>query len=298
MRQGMNRFSTACRDFSLTISTKKTEVLHQLTSQKTHMEPTITSEGEILKAVDKFIHLGITLSTSVNIDTEVDTCIIKASSVFRWLWELVRERRCVKLSTKLKMYKAVILPTLLYACETWIVYERPAKKLNCLHMNSLRRLLKITWQDKVPDTAVLSQAGLPSIYTQATLYICQTYASPRYCSMVNWWKTNAHKGGQKKHFKDTLKVSLKSFGLDPDTWEILAQYRPTWQSCISKDTTSYKQSSTAEAQKKLELCKFIANSLPTNPADHLCLTCGRAFRALIRLISHSRTHRAQSTSST
>ncbi|KAJ1135547.1 hypothetical protein NDU88_001986 [Pleurodeles waltl] len=30
-------------------------------------------------------------------------------------------------------------------------------------------------------------------------------------------------GGQKKHFKDTVKVSLKSFGIDPDSWEILAK---------------------------------------------------------------------------
>ncbi|KAJ1171162.1 hypothetical protein NDU88_003033 [Pleurodeles waltl] len=30
-------------------------------------------------------------------------------------------------------------------------------------------------------------------------------------------------GGQKKLFKDTLKVSVKSFGIDPDSWEILAQ---------------------------------------------------------------------------
>ncbi|KAJ1130123.1 hypothetical protein NDU88_008479 [Pleurodeles waltl] len=84
-------------------------------------------------------------------------------------------------------------------------------------------------------------------------------------------------GRQKKRFKDTLKVSLKSFGIDPDSWEILAQDRPAWRSCISKGATSYEQSRIAEAQKKHELRKFIEKSLPTNPADHLCPMCGRAF---------------------
>ncbi|KAJ1157484.1 hypothetical protein NDU88_010195 [Pleurodeles waltl] len=79
-------------------------------------------------------------------------------------------------------------------------------------------------------------------------------------------------GGQKKRLKDTLKVSLKNFGIGPDSWETLAQDRPAWQSCISKGATSYKQSSTAEVQKKHEPRKSIANSLPTNPADHLCPT--------------------------
>ncbi|KAJ1104861.1 hypothetical protein NDU88_002270 [Pleurodeles waltl] len=135
MQQSMNRFSTACRNVGLTISTKKTEVLHQPAPQKMYTEPTITTEGEILKAVDKFTHLGSTLSRSVNIDDEVDTHIVKASSVFGRLQELVWERRGFKLTTKLKMYKAVVLPTLLYACETWTVYECHAKKLNRFHMN-------------------------------------------------------------------------------------------------------------------------------------------------------------------
>ncbi|KAJ1179972.1 hypothetical protein NDU88_005200 [Pleurodeles waltl] len=165
MQLSMNHFSTACRNFSLTIPINKTEVLHQPTLQKTYSESTITIEAEILKAVDKFIYLSSTLSRSMNIDDEVDTRISKASFAFGRLWELVWEKRGIKLSKKLKMYKVVVLPTLLYACETWTVYEHSTKQLNLFDMNCLRRLLKITCQDKVPDIDVLSQIGLPSIYT-------------------------------------------------------------------------------------------------------------------------------------
>ena len=31
--------------------------------------------------------------------------------------------------TKLKVYRSVVLPTLLYACEAWTVYQRHAKRL-------------------------------------------------------------------------------------------------------------------------------------------------------------------------
>ncbi|KAJ1204745.1 hypothetical protein NDU88_000183 [Pleurodeles waltl] len=71
---------------------------------------------------------------------------------------------------------------------------------------------------------------------------------------------------------------------------------PTLFSTI-KGATSCKKSRIAEAQKKRELRKFLANSVPTNPADHFCPIYGRAFRACIRLISHSGTHHTQSTSS-
>ncbi|KAJ1104868.1 hypothetical protein NDU88_002276 [Pleurodeles waltl] len=204
------------------------------------------------------------------------------------------------------MYKAVVLPTLLYANETWTVYEPHAKKLNRFHMNCLRRLLKITWQDKVPITDVLSQSGLPSIYT--LLRTAQVRRADHLVRMPDIHlpkrlfygelaEGKCTQGGQKKCFKDTLKVSLKSFGIDPDSWEILAQDLPAWQSCISKDATSYEQRRTAEAQKKHELRKSIANSLPTNSADHLCPTYERAFRAHNGLIRHSQTYRTQLTSS-
>ncbi|KAJ1099314.1 hypothetical protein NDU88_004416 [Pleurodeles waltl] len=151
MQQSMNYFFTACRIFGLTISTKKTEVLHQPAPQKIYLKPTITTEGEILKAVAKFTYLGSTLSRSMNINDEVDICIAKASSIWMVAGVSVGGERCQTVHNA-KMYKAVVLPTLLYACETRTVYERHAKKLNC-------------WYNKVPDTDVLSQAGLPSIYT-------------------------------------------------------------------------------------------------------------------------------------
>ena len=53
--------------------------------------------------------------------------------------------------TKLmKVYKAVVLPTLFYACETWKVYQRHAKKRNDFHLSCLRKLLKIKLDGKNP----------------------------------------------------------------------------------------------------------------------------------------------------
>ncbi|KAJ1204408.1 hypothetical protein NDU88_008186 [Pleurodeles waltl] len=196
MQQSMSRFFTACKNLSLTISTKKTEVFHQSAPQKMYVEPTITTEGEILKAVEKFTYLSSTLTRCVNIDNEVDTCIAE-------YLHLAEERA-----------SQVSRPPCTYARHT------PPKKLLCGELAEDKR-------------------------TQ---------------------------GGQKKCFKDTMKVSMRSSGIDLDSWETLAQDRPDWQSYIGKGATSYEQSKNAEGQKKYELCKSIAN-----PADHLCLTCARAF---------------------
>ena len=130
MQQSMNRFAASCRDFGLAISARKTEVLFQTAPQQPYSEPRIIVDGETLKSVDDSSYLGSTVSTSVNIDSEEDKRIAKASSAFGRLRASVWDRRRIKLKTKLKVYKAAVLPTLLYTCETWTVYERHAKKIS------------------------------------------------------------------------------------------------------------------------------------------------------------------------
>ena len=51
-------------------------------------------------------------------NTEVNNRIAKASVAFGRLRENVWERIAIGVSTKLKVYHAVVLTTLLYSCET------------------------------------------------------------------------------------------------------------------------------------------------------------------------------------
>ena len=152
MQENLNRFAKVCDNFGLTISIKKTEVMYQPAPEAPFTEPVITVNGEKLTKAEKFIYLGSTLSHSVSIDKEVFYRITKASSVFGTLRKKVWERRGISLLTKLKVYRAIIFPTLQYECETWNVYSRHARQLNFFHMRCLRKLLCIRWQDKVPDT--------------------------------------------------------------------------------------------------------------------------------------------------
>jgi len=165
MQRSVDMLSSACTNFGLTISTKKTEVLHQPAPGKPYVQPNINVNCQRLNPVSRFTYLGSTLSQDVTIDDEVNTRIARASSTFGRLYPNVWNRRGITTQTKLKVYRAVVLPTLLYACETWTVYQRHARKLNHFHTTSLRKILAIKWQAKIPDTEVLAMAGLPSIFT-------------------------------------------------------------------------------------------------------------------------------------
>ena len=77
MQQCVNHFSRACDNFGFTISTKKTEVMHQPAPRKMYHEPHIFVNDEPLKATDSFTYLGSTLSREANIDVEVNNRLPK-----------------------------------------------------------------------------------------------------------------------------------------------------------------------------------------------------------------------------
>ena len=82
MQGAVDRMSKACDNFQLTISTKKTEVIHQAAPGKPYSEPTNTVNGQKLQVVDKFTYLGSTFSRAVHIDDEVTARTAKASVAF------------------------------------------------------------------------------------------------------------------------------------------------------------------------------------------------------------------------
>ena len=95
---------------------------------------------------------------------------------------------------------------------------RHTKRLNHSHTNYLRKLLKIKWQDSIPDTEVLKRAGMQSVHTLLTLAQLRwtgnvtRMSDERLPKKILYGELQVRKrsyGGQKKQYKDTLKASLK-----------------------------------------------------------------------------------------
>ena len=134
---------------------QKSEVMFQPAPGKPSLKPCIMVKDTVLKDVEKFTYLGSTISRNVNIDEEVTCRIAKASSTFGRLWSNVWDRRGISVTTKWKVYQAIVITTLLYAGESWTIYSRHARQLNKFQMSCLCKLLRIKWLDKVLNTEVL-----------------------------------------------------------------------------------------------------------------------------------------------
>nr|VZH99935.1 unnamed protein product [Spirometra erinaceieuropaei] len=167
VQRGMGIFAAAaaaaCDNLGLSINMTKRVVIHQPQPDAAYNAPQINVNGAQLQVVDNFTYLGSPISLVPKIYHEVIHRSSKASQAFDRLQSTVWNRHGLRLSIKLMMYRAVILPTLLYGAETWTVYKQ-ARRLNHTQLNCLRRILKLRWQNRIPDTDVPERTAIHSIY--------------------------------------------------------------------------------------------------------------------------------------
>jgi hypothetical protein len=75
---------------------------------------TIYIDGSNLEVVDDFKYLGSTISSSLTIDTEINSRIAKASATMAKLSQRVWNNPSLTTNTKMRVYQACVLSTLLY----------------------------------------------------------------------------------------------------------------------------------------------------------------------------------------
>ncbi len=219
MQAKMDNFSEACSNFSLTISTKKTEVMFQPAPGNQYIEPQITVK--MLQAVASFTYLGSTPSRTATFDPEINNRISNASVTFGRLQEKVWERRGIRLEPKLKVYRAC----------------RPHHTtLWCRNLDSVQTARKDSQplpSQMPPQPSAHSLAGQNSQHRGSA-----AGKSPQHhyhCTQLRWaghvsrmhddripkqlfYRELCHGkhpvGGQHKCFNDSLKVSLKDLDIN------------------------------------------------------------------------------------
>nr|VZI46574.1 unnamed protein product [Spirometra erinaceieuropaei] len=111
-------FTAVCDNSGLIINTEKTVFMNQQLPNAADNAPQINFNGAQLQARGNFNYLDDTLSRSTKIDDEVAHQISQVSRTFVDLQNTIWYRHRLHLNTRLKMYKAVMLETLLYGAKT------------------------------------------------------------------------------------------------------------------------------------------------------------------------------------
>ena len=236
----VDAFSDASKKFGLKINIKKTEVLYQSNSTRTREED-IMVDGNKLNSVLEFTYLGSTISSDGCIDDEIQRRMAKASASFGRLRQRLWNNHHVSMRFKGKIYRAIVLSTLLYGAEARTMYRRQVKKLHAFMMRHLRLIMRITWMDKVTNNEILERTGLPSMedllirknlrWTGHLMRMSPDRLPKQviYCQLSSGQRT---RGRPCLRFKDTIKRNLKMGDIKIDSWTLLSQQRDKWRATV------------------------------------------------------------------
>ena len=213
----VNCFSDAAKSIGLTISLKKTEVLYQSPPWEAYSPPHISINDTNLNAVEHFTYLGSIISNDATVTKDMNNWLSKASSSFGRLSKTAWQSHLLCLSTKIQVYRAILVPTLLYDAETWTLCQKQIKLLEWFHQHCLRSILGIKWQDHMSNKEVLKKASLPSIeFTFLQVQLCwaghitrmEYLHMPKAVFFSELQEGKCDHGASRKHYEDKLKRQL------------------------------------------------------------------------------------------
>ena len=239
----VDRFARAAAQFRLKINIKKTECMYQpikLLHPQPEPEVIMINQEPLVQASD-FTYLGSIVSSNAKIDKELRNRIGKASTAFGNLRQRLWNNRHISIRAKCKVYRAVVLSTLLYGAEVWTIYRTQVKKLHAYMMRQLRDIMSIKWYDKITNNEILCRANLPwmaDILIEKNLrwlghvQRMENDRLPRQLLYSQLCEGKRNQGRPRLRFKDVVKRNMKHREIDLKSWQTTASNRAAWRSAI------------------------------------------------------------------
>ena len=299
LQRSLTIISNIYQAMGLRINVNKTEIISQRNNPAGPLAFQIN--GEEVKQVENFKYLGSVLTHKHNIDAEVLARINQASTSFGRLRSRVFENTNLRIKTKVSVYTAVCLSTLLYGAESWTTYRRHIKQLESFHIRCLQRILGLRWQDKVPHSEILQRAGTTSIETMLArkqlrwvghVFRMPEHRLPRQMLYGQLSEARRNPGGQKKRYKDQIKITMKKCNIMPRELEANASDRKQWRALCREGSNHLEEARNMAREERRQRRHNQNGAFPANP-DLTCQLCGKVCGSRIGLFSHARWHGRQ-----
>ena len=200
-----------------------------------------------METVVSLTYLGSVVSRDQRIHKDIESRLSKASIAFNVLRGVAWYRKTVSIEAKLRIFRACVLPVLLYGSDVWCLTVAQENRINTFYMKCIRTLLGLNLDDRAPNHRILQLSGqltIDSIMRRNRLRWFghanrmeteQSGTSLVKKIMFSYFPDIKRPGnvGIRKRWEDKIMEDLSVF--NKKDWRRDTKNRDTWREMINKD---------------------------------------------------------------
>ncbi|KAJ4444228.1 hypothetical protein ANN_06019 [Periplaneta americana] len=245
IRENTGILLEASKAIGLEVNPEKTKYMIMSRDQNIIRNGNIKIGDLSFEEVEKFKYLGATVTNINDTREEIKRRINMGNACYYSVEKLLSSSLLSK-SLKVRIYKTVILPVVLYGCETWTLTLREEHRLRVFENKVLRKIFGAKRDEVTGEWRKLHNAELHALYSSSDIIRniksrCLRWAGHvarmgesrnAYRVLVGRPEGKRSLGRPRRRWKDNIKMDLREVGYDYRDWINLAQDRDRWRAYV------------------------------------------------------------------
>ncbi|KAJ4447060.1 hypothetical protein ANN_09049 [Periplaneta americana] len=245
IRENTEILLEASKAIGLEVNPEKTKYMIMSRDQNIVRNGNIKVGDLSFEEVEKFKYLGATV-TNINDTWEEIKRIINMGNACYYSVEKLLSSSLLSKNLKVRIYKTVILPVVLYGCETWTLTLREEHRLRVFENKVLRKIFGAKRDEVTGEWRKLHNAELHALYSSPDIIRNIKSRRLRWAGHVARMgeSRNAYRvlvgrpegkrplGRPRRRWEDNIKKDLREVGYDDRDWINLAQDRDRWRAYV------------------------------------------------------------------
>ena len=108
------------------------------------------------ETVSEFIFAGSKITADGDCSYEMKRRLLLGRNVMTNLDSMLKSRD-IALPTKVRLVKAMVLPVVMYGCESWTVKKAERRRIDAFELWCWRRLLRVSWTEERTNQSILKE---------------------------------------------------------------------------------------------------------------------------------------------
>jgi hypothetical protein len=138
IRKNTEALVIASKEIGLEANTEKTKYMVMSRDQNAGQNGNIQMGNKSFETVEQFKYLGTTLTNQNTIHAEIKSRLKSGNACYHSVQNLLSSSLLSK-NVKIKIYRTIILPVVLYECETWSLTLREECRLRVFENKVLKK---------------------------------------------------------------------------------------------------------------------------------------------------------------